>query len=119
MALSVDSGGGNRKHVFGTPIDTPTTLSLAPHTMTWFNSYSIAHFFIWLLVSRYFGISWRWFWVLSLGWEFLEWVLPFEFAIESLANKSTDVVVNMIGFAGGTHWRKTHASPASENQPRR
>jgi hypothetical protein len=86
--------------------------------MTWFNGNSIAHFFIWLLVSRYVGISWRLFLVLSLGWELLEWLLPFDFAVENLANKATDIIVNIIGFATGTHWRKTHASPASENQPR-
>jgi len=87
--------------------------------MTWFNGYSIAHFFIWLLVSRYVGISWRLFLVLSLGWELLEWLLPFEFAAESLANKATDVVVNILGFSVGTHLHQTHAPPTSLNQPRR
>ncbi len=36
--------------------------------------------------------------VLSIGWEFLELVLPFEFAKEWIGNKLADIIVNILGF---------------------
>ena len=70
------------------------------------NYYSIAHFFLWLLVARWAGINWLTFLVLSVGWELLELVLPFEFAVESIGNKCADIVVNILGFSLGRWSRK-------------
>ena len=72
------------------------------------NHYSLAHLVIWLLMGRYTGIGWVPFLVCSLGWECLEWVLPFEFAVESIDNKLADIVVNILGFSWG---RRTRRSP--------
>ena len=72
------------------------------------NYYSIVHFVLWLLVARWAGIHWLTFLVLSVGWELLELVLPFEFAVESIGNKSADIVVNILGFSWG---RRTRRSP--------
>jgi hypothetical protein len=70
------------------------------------NYYSIAHFFLWLLVARWAGIHWLTFLVLSVGWELLELVLPFEFAVESIGNKCADIIVNIFGFSLGLWSRK-------------
>lgn len=77
------------------------------------NYYSIAHFFLWLLVARWIGIHWLTFLVLSVGWELLELVLPFEFAVESIGNKSADILVNIIGFSLGLWSRKMPGSDCS------
>ncbi|MCF7822990.1 MAG: hypothetical protein K9N35_02365 [Candidatus Marinimicrobia bacterium] len=69
------------------------------------NTYSIVHFLIWFMVGRYTKITWLVFMILSLGWELLELMLPFEFAVESLGNKLGDIIVNMIGFRLGLRIR--------------
>ena len=43
---------------------------------------------------------------LSIGWEFLELVLPFEFAEEWIGNKLADVVVNIVGFYLGNRLKE-------------
>ena len=73
------------------------------------NYYSIVHFVLWLLVARWAGISWLTFLVLSVGWELLELALPFEFAVESIGNKSADIIVNILGFSLGLWSRKPSA----------
>lgn len=72
-----------------------------------FNYYSLSHILIWLIAGRYLKISWTTFLVISLGWEVLELFLPFEFAVESLLNKTGDVTVNILGFGIGSHYRKS------------
>ena len=71
------------------------------------NYYSISHFFIWLLAARFTRISWVVFFVLSIGWELLELVLPFEFAVETIDNKLGDIVVNTVAFYIGFRWRQS------------
>ena len=74
------------------------------------NYYSIIHFLIWFLIARYLRISWTVFLTLSIGWELLELVLPFNFAIETLANKVLDIIINITGFGLGSKFkRKTYA----------
>jgi len=75
--------------------------------MTLINYYSVTHFLIWFLAGRYSRISWLTFLIFSLGWEVLELILPFEFAMETALNKIGDVLVNIIGFIMGTHFRKS------------
>ena len=81
------------------------------------NYYSIAHFFLWLLVARWTGIHWLTFLVLSVGWEFLELVLPFEFAVETIGNKSVDILVNIVGFSLGL-WSRKFPGPDLANSDR-
>ena len=62
------------------------------------NYYSIGHFLQWYLIGRYIFENWKLFILLSIGWELVELILPFEFAIESLYNKIMDIIVNCIGY---------------------
>lgn len=73
------------------------------------NYYSIGHLAIWLLSGRFTSLRWPLFLSLSLGWELLELVLPFEFAVETIGNKIGDVIVNVVGFAVGRRWREAAA----------
>ena len=47
-------------------------------------------------------MGWGLFFTLSIGWEILEWFLPYEFTTEQISNKISDVVVNCAGFYLGT-----------------
>ena len=79
------------------------------------NYYSISHLFIWLLLGRFTQIGWATFLILSLGWELLELVLPFEFAVETIDNKVGDVIVNTIAFSAGLKWRQAAALKPEPN----
>ncbi|NQT63393.1 MAG: hypothetical protein HQ556_10585 [Candidatus Marinimicrobia bacterium] len=50
-------------------------------------------------------MGWPLFLILSLGWEGLEMILPFEFAEEWIGNKLADIAVNMVGFYLGNRLR--------------
>ena len=69
--------------------------------MTTINHYSIIHIIIWFLIARYTKIGWLLFLTLSIGWELLELVLPFDFAIETIQNKMGDIIVNILGYGFG------------------
>jgi len=62
------------------------------------NTYSGIHFIQYFLLGRYLLNSWKIFFVISIGWEFLELILPYQFAVEIWANKFSDVVFNCLGF---------------------
>ena len=62
------------------------------------NAYSGIHLIQYFLLGRYVLSSWKLFLVISFGWEFLELILPYEFAAEIWANKFADVVFNCLGF---------------------
>lgn len=70
------------------------------------NHYSVIHFIIWFLLARYARISWLSFLSLSIGWELLELVLPFDFAIETIQNKIGDIIVNVLGYGSGLSLHK-------------
>jgi len=70
-----------------------------------FNFYSISHFLIWFLARRFSRMGWLLFLTLSITWELIELILPFEFAIETILNKFGDVIVNMIGFGLGIRYK--------------
>ena len=74
--------------------------------MTILNHYSIIHFIIYYLVGRYTRIRWLLFLLFSFGWEMLELVLPYDFAIETIPNKVTDIVVNCIGYGLGLYSKR-------------
>ena len=67
--------------------------------------YSIVHFIQWLLIGHFLLKNWIIFLILSLSWEIIELILPFEFAIETLTNKISDIFVNCIGFYLGNYLR--------------
>ena len=73
--------------------------------MVLLNMYSVSHFLIWLTAGRYFLNSWQIFFLLSVSWELLELILPYEFAVEEWGNKVMDIVVNTLGFLVGTRLR--------------
>ena len=75
-----------------------------------FNIWSLGHFIQWTFVGRFLFSNWYLFLVLSIGWELLELVLPYEFAIETWENKISDLVVNTIGFYLGLRLRITHST---------
>ena len=74
--------------------------------MTIINHYSIIHFIIYYLVGRYTGIRWLLFLLLSFGWEMLELVLQYDFAIETIPNKIADILVNFIGYGVGLYFKR-------------
>ena len=41
----------------------------------------------------------------SFGWEMLELVLPYNFAIETVPNKIADILVNFIGYGVGLYYK--------------
>ena len=66
--------------------------------MVLLNIWSIGHFVQWAAIGRFLLSNWYVFFLLSVGWECLELVLPYEFAQETWDNKISDVVVNCLGF---------------------
>ena len=66
--------------------------------MTLLNLWSLGHFVQWTLVGRFIPMGWGLFFALSIGWEILEWFLPYEFTNEEISNKISDIVVNCAGF---------------------
>ena len=73
--------------------------------MALLNLWSLGHFVQWSILGRFMLTNWYVFLLLSIGWEFLELVLPYEFAKESIDNKISDVVVNIAGFWIGNRIR--------------
>ena len=69
------------------------------------NLWSLGHFVQWSIIGRFFLKNWYVFLFLSIGWELLELVLPYEFAKETWDNKISDLVVNTIGFYLGLRLR--------------
>ena len=56
-------------------------------------------------MSRFLLTNWYVFFALSIGWELLELVLPFEFVNETWDNKISDLGVNTLGFYLGLRLR--------------
>ena len=73
--------------------------------MALLNLWSLGHFVQWSLVGRFILTNWYVFLILSIGWEFLELALPYEFAKETIDNKISDVIVNIAGFWIGNRIR--------------
>lgn len=73
--------------------------------MSLFNIWSLGHFIQWTFVGRFLFSNWYLFLVLSIGWELLELVLPYEFTTETWENKISDLVVNTAGFYLGQRVR--------------
>ena len=70
-----------------------------------FSVYSPIHFLIWFLAAKYTKLSWKWFFVLSIGWEFFELIVSFysnsNFFLESNINRFADIIFNIVGFYFG------------------
>ncbi|MEC7272994.1 MAG: hypothetical protein VXV85_05060 [Candidatus Thermoplasmatota archaeon] len=73
--------------------------------MVLLNVWSLGHFVQWSLIGRFILTNWYVFLFLSIGWEFIELVLPYEFAKETIDNKISDVIVNIAGFWIGNRIR--------------
>ncbi len=70
------------------------------------NLWSLGHFVLWLTVGRLILKNWLIFIFISLGWEVFEYLLPYEIAKETMTNRFTDVIINLIGFYLGNRLRK-------------
>ena len=66
--------------------------------MSILNLWSLGHFIQWSFLGRFVFSNWYIFFILSIGWELIELILPYEFAVETLENKISDIVVNTFGF---------------------
>ncbi len=73
--------------------------------MNLLNLWSLGHFIQWTIIGRFLLTNWYVFFALSIGWELLEQVLPYEFTNENWENKISDLVVNTIGFYLGVRLR--------------
>ena len=73
--------------------------------MALLNIWSLGHFVQWSIIGRFFLKNWYVFLFLSIGWELLELVLPYEFTKETWGNKISDVVVNIVAFWIGNRTR--------------
>ena len=69
------------------------------------NAWSGCHFILWTVAGRFVLTNWYTFFAMSVCWEMVELVLPFEFANETLDNKLSDLVVNTLGFRLGLQMR--------------
>jgi hypothetical protein len=70
------------------------------------NFYTAIHFTQYLILGRYLIKNWWLFLVISIGWELIELVLPFQIALETFHNKLADIVFNCLGFYSGIALRK-------------
>jgi len=66
--------------------------------MSILNMWSLGHFIQWSFLGRFVLSNWYIFFMLSVGWELIELILPYEFAAEPLENKISDIIVNTLGF---------------------
>ena len=74
------------------------------------NLWTLAHFFMWMFIGRYILKSWLLVILLSIGWEALEYYIPYEIAKEPWLNKFTDLIANCLGFYAGIRIRKYYNS---------
>tara|TARA_A100001234_G_scaffold163907_1_gene145190 strand:- start:365 stop:592 length:228 start_codon:yes stop_codon:yes gene_type:complete len=74
--------------------------------MVLLNLWSLGHFVQWFAVGRWLFTNWYLFITLSVGWELIELVLPYEFAKETWDNKISDIIVNCLGFYIGMALRE-------------
>jgi len=74
--------------------------------MVLLNLWSLGHFVQWFAVGRWLFTNWYLFITLSVGWELIELVLPYEFAKETWDNKISDIIVNFLGFYIGMALRE-------------
>lgn len=74
--------------------------------MVLLNLWSLGHFVQWFAVGRWLLTNWYLFIILSVGWELIELVLPYEFAKETWDNKISDIIVNCLGFYIGMALRE-------------
>jgi hypothetical protein len=67
-----------------------------------FSAFSPIHFLIWYILARSTNMSWKLFFILSLGWEVLEWIFSLffnsSFFVENMINRTTDIIINIAGF---------------------
>ena len=80
------------------------------------NLWSLGHLVQWGFVGRFLLRNWYLFLALSIGWELVELVLPYEFAVETWTNKCSDLGINCIGFALGRSLRK-NSDQAEQRSP--
>jgi len=67
-----------------------------------FTAYSPIHFLIWYILARSTKLNWKWFFILSIGWEVFEWIFSLyfnsNFFVENTINRVADIIINIVGF---------------------
>lgn len=67
-----------------------------------FTAYSPVHFLIWYIIAKQTKLTWKWFFILSIGWEVFEWISSMffssEFFVENMINRLADIAINIAGF---------------------
>ena len=70
-----------------------------------FTMYSPVHFILWYVAARYTKLNWKWFFILSIGWEVVEWISSIyfdsNFFVENTINRVADIMINILGFSLG------------------
>lgn len=79
------------------------------------NIWSVGHLFLWLSAGFVFH-SWCLFIFLSVMWEVIEVVLPYDFSHESWENKVADILINSVGFVLGQLLRQWFANSNSKSK---
>lgn len=62
------------------------------------NYYSLIHFGEYALLGLVKSVKFWHFWIISIGWEIIELIVPYEWARESWLNKLFDLGFNFSGF---------------------
>ena len=70
-----------------------------------FTAYSPVHFLSWYILARSTKLTWKWFFILSIGWEVFEWIASMYFSsnffVENTVNRLADITLNIAGFSLG------------------
>ncbi|MAG21161.1 MAG: hypothetical protein QF551_03350 [Candidatus Marinimicrobia bacterium] len=67
------------------------------------NEFTLLHLTLCFVLGRFTKIGIVPFFVLTVGWEFVELILPFQFALESFPNKIFDIAANTAGYFLGRY----------------
>jgi hypothetical protein len=83
------------------------------------NGYTLVHLLLWFIVGRFTPLTLVPFMLVAIGWEGLEVILPFKFALESIENKVMDMGANLLGYWAGRYMSKFRhllGRPETKNQ---
>jgi len=67
------------------------------------NGFTLLHLIVCFALGRFTRLGIVPFFVLSIGWEFVEVLMPFQFALESFPNKIFDIAANTAGYFLGRY----------------
>lgn len=62
------------------------------------NEFTLLHLTVCFALGYFTRLGIIAFFVLTIGWEFVELFVPFQFALESFLNKIFDIAANTVGY---------------------